>query len=203
MLLSAGALGALLSSSAFADDQVSTSASSKMRVQAQFELLPVGSGKGTLGGISMTTDTEVAYGISGAFDYALTPYLSLGVAPRLVFNVKSKDAASQDSADKELDLRARIHGHYPVASGIELFASLYPGYTIVMSSTDGVDSSTGFAIGGAVGLTYDVSPKLFVGGEVGYQRAFTSTTVSGGGQSVSADLDLSYMHIGLGAGTRF
>ncbi len=205
MILAAGTLGTLISSSAFADDaSISASAPApKMRLAAQVELLPLGSGKATIGDTSMTRDTAVAYGISGLFDYALTPYLSIGVAPRLVFNVTPDDAADGVEADKEIDLRARILGHYPVRPGLELYASLSPGYTIVMSGEDGVDDTKGFAIGGAVGVTYDISPRMFVGGEVGYQRAFTGTDMTVAGQTISADLDLSYMHIGLGAGTRF
>jgi outer membrane protein W len=205
MFLAAGAVGALFSSSAFAEDGVSASASdSKMRMEAQFELLPTGSGKTSAGGLSMTQDTAVAYGISAAFNYAITPNISIGVAPRLVLNVKPKtDSSTNTDSNKEIDLRAQLQGHLPLMPGLEAFASIYPGYTIVTSSTDGIDSATGFAIGGALGLNYDVSPKLFIGGEVGYQRAFTSTTISALGQSADQKLDLSYLHIGLGAGTRF
>lgn len=204
MILAAATLGMLVSSSAFAeDDAVSATASSKIRVQAQVEVLPIGSGKGTVGGTSTTTDTAVAYGVSGMFDYAVTPFLSIGVAPRLVLNVISDNPGQNDTADKELDLRARLLAHFPVAPGLELFGALTPGYTFVLSSTDGVDSSKGFAIGGSVGVTYDVSPRMFIGGEVGYQRAFTSTDIMVGAQSISADLDLSYLHVGIGAGTRF
>jgi hypothetical protein len=71
------------------------------------------------------------------------------------------------------------------------------------STTDGVANAKGAALGGAAGLTYDVSPKLFVGGEVGYQRAFTSTTIEMSAPPFKADLDVSYLHIGVGAGTRF
>lgn len=205
MILAGATLGTLISSSVFAEDNGISSSTdgSRMRVAAQVELLPLGSGKNTIAGTSMTTDAATAYGVTGMFDYAVTPYLSIGVAPRIVFNVTSADASSEDKADKELDLRARVVGHMPVSRGLELYAALTPGYTIVLSSTDGVNSATGFAIGGAAGLTYDLSPKMFVGAEVGYQRAFTSSDVMVGTQSVSTDLDLSYMHVGLGAGTRF
>lgn len=204
MILAGTTLGMLISSSVFAEDigNSASGAAPRMRVQAQVELLPIGSGKATMANLSTTHDTALAYGVSGMFDYALTPYLSIGVAPRLVFNVKPDDADG-DSADKELDLRARLLGHYPVAPRLELYAALSPGYTIVLSSTDGVKNATGFAIGGSAGLTYDLSPKAFISGEVGYQRAFTSTDVMVAGQSVSGDLDLSYMHVGIGAGTRF
>jgi hypothetical protein len=196
---------AMLSATAFADDgSLSlTAAAPKMRVQAQVEMLPLGSGETTMGSTSNSRDAAIAYGISGAFDYAIGRYLRIGVAPRLVLNVTPDDAADGTKADKELDLRARIIGHYPVQPGLDLYAALTPGYTFVLSGTDGIDNATGFAIGGAVGLTYDVSPKMFVGGEVGYQRAFTSTELMIGTQSSTADLDLSYMHVGIGAGARF
>jgi hypothetical protein len=204
MILAGTTLGMLISSSVFADDigNSASGAAPRMRVQAQVELLPIGSGKIAVGGTSMTADSAIAYGVSAMFDYAVTPYLSIGVAPRLVFNVAPDDAEG-DNADKELDLRARLLGHYPVAPRLELYAALTPGYAIVMSGTDGVNNATGFAVGGSAGLTYDLSPKAFISGEVGYQRAFTSTDMRVGGQSISADLDLSYMHVGIGAGTRF
>jgi opacity protein-like surface antigen len=205
LILAGATLGTLISTSVFAEDTgISTGSDApRIRVQAQVELLPVGSGKSAVGGTSMTTDAATAYGITGMFDYAINPYLSIGVAPRLVFNVTTDDADANDTADKELDLRARLVGHYPIARGVEIYGALSPGYTILLSSTDGVDNATGFALGGAAGVTYDLSPRAFIGAEVGYQRAFTSTDLMVGTQSVSADLDLSYMHVGIGAGTRF
>jgi opacity protein-like surface antigen len=205
MILAAGTLGTLLSSSVFADDEsISASAAApRMRAQAQVELLPLGSGKQTLGGMSFSRDTALAYGISAAFDYAITPYLSVGVAPRLVLNVKPSDQEG-GTTDKEIDLRARVVGHVPVAPGLEIYGSLSPGYAFVLPGQDGVDTAKGFAIAGAAGVTYDVSSKLFLGVEAGYQRAFTSADVmTTPGQTVSTDLDLSYMHVGIGAGTRF
>ena len=205
MILTAATLGTLVSASAFADDTSlsATAPAPKMRAQAQIELLPIGTGEGKIGDTSMSTDTAMAYGVSAMFDYAITPYLSIGVAPRLVLNVISDKPDDGDKADKELDLRARLVGHFPVATGLEAYAALTPGYSFVLSSTDGVNSAKGFALGGALGVTYDVSPSMFLGAEVGYQRAFTSTDVMLGALPISADLNLSYMHVGLGAGTRF
>jgi hypothetical protein len=205
LILAASTLGALLSSPALAQDgDVSASAAApKMRAQAQVEILPLGSAEASIGDASTEGDTDLAYGISATFDYAVTPFLSIGVAPRLVLNVIPEDAEEGDDADKQLDLRARIRGHYAVSRGLELHASLMPGYTIVLAGEDGVESAKGFAVGGSVGVTYDVSPKMFVGGEVGYQHAFTSADLMVGAVPIAADLDLSYLHIGLGAGTRF
>jgi len=210
MILAAGSLATLISSSAFAQDAgvSATTDAPKMTLAAQVEVLPVGSAKLTAPGASASFDTAVAYGISGSFDYALTRYLSIGVSPRLVLNVNdngdhSADVGSANDAGKEIDLRARIRGHYPVAPGLELYAAVTPGYTILVSPVEGDNNRMGFAIGGAIGATYDISPKLFVSGEVGYQRAFTSVDMTNGSQTVSVDTDISYMHVGLGAGTRF
>jgi len=208
LILAAGSVATLVSSSAFAQDGgvSATAEAPKMTVAAHVEVLPVGSAKLSTQGISDSQDTAVAYGISGSFDYALTRYLSIGVAPRLVLNIKPNQdnpGTTDTKAGEELDLRAQIRGHVPVSPGLELYASITPGYSILMSPVDGEKDPRGFAIAGAVGATYDVSPKLFVSGEVGYQRVFTTTDVTNGNQTASVDMDLSYMHVGLGAGTRF
>src|SRR5215831_15334029 len=93
---------ALLCSPAFAEDVAPTAG--PLRLEAAFELLPMGSARGTVLGTTVTTDTVVAYGISTTFDAAVGRYLRLGVAPRLIFNVKSSDSNANDTADKELDL---------------------------------------------------------------------------------------------------
>jgi opacity protein-like surface antigen len=208
-MLCAGTLGAMISmmsSSAFAQGQeggAGAAPATGLRAEAQFEVLPMGSGKTTFEGQSVTADTATAYGITGIVDYAINPYLSIGVAPRLVLNVKSTDAGDDTDASKEIDLRARITGRVPVAPGVELYASVMPGYSIVTSTQDGMNSATGFALAGALGATYDLTPRFFLGAEVGYQHAFTSVDQMVGNQKLSADLDLSYLHVGIGAGTRF
>jgi hypothetical protein len=200
----ASTLGIVVSSSAFAQDYGTSTAGGppKLTVQAQAELMPLGSASASMNGSSVGIDSAVAYGVSAGVDYAVTPYLRVGAAPRLVLNVKSDDPMV-DRAGKEIDLRARITGHVPLAHGLELSASLLPGYSIVTSGQDGVDDLKGFALGGAVGLTYDLSPHSFVGAELGYQRAFTSAETEILGQKVDVDIAMSYMHIGLGAGMRF
>jgi opacity protein-like surface antigen len=206
IILAAGTLGALISSSAFAEGEDTAGRSapaSGMRAAAQVEMLPLGSGKTTSDGSSMSRDTATAYGVTAMFDYAINPYLSVGVAPRLLLNVKSSDASAGETANKELDLRARITGRLPIQPGLELYAALTPGYAIVMSGQDGVNSATGFSLGGAVGATYDLTRSMFVGAEVGYQRAFTSQEQMILDQKLSLDLELSYLHVGIGAGARF
>lgn len=203
-ILATGTVVTLLSSPAFAEDgSLSRSATSKVSVQAQLEVLPVGSATAKLGDVEVTTDADVAYGISGMIDFAITPNISIGLAPRLILNVTNDDDNDTDSTDKAIDLRARLRGHFAVSPGVEVYAAVLPGYTIVLSSLDDVTDAKGFAIGGAAGVTYDVAPTMFVGGEIGYQRAFTSADFMILGQTLTTDVDLSYMHIGIAAGARF
>lgn len=206
MMFAVGSLATLASSSAFAEEASTslTAEAPRMRLAAQVEVLPVGSAKESIGGQSESGDMDVAYGISAGFDYAVHKYLSIGVSPRLVLNVKPDiDGAEDVDANKAIDLRARLVAHYPVAPKLEIYGALTPGYSIVLSNNDFVSNATGFAIGGAVGATYDVSPNLFLTGEVGYQRAFTSADIDVLGSKMTDDVDFSYLHIGLGAGTRF
>lgn len=193
-------------SAAFADEAgaSSTSTASKMRASAQVELLPTGELEAEVEGDSLSTDAATAYGISAAFDYALTPFLSIGLAPRLVLNVDSDESDDDSDPGKQLDLRARVLAHMPVAPKLEVYGYLSPGYSIAMFDDEDLDNPKGFSIGGALGASYDVSPAMYLTGEVGYTKAFTSTDIMvAPGQSVEADLDLSYLHVGLGAGTRF
>jgi hypothetical protein len=190
------------SSPACAEDAVAaTAAEPRIRIQAQFELLlPAGFGRFTTGNTSSTVDMANTYAIGGSFDYALTSHLSIGVAPRLVFNVDGKD---DPSADKELDLRACIRGRSALSPGFDVYASFSPGYATLLSGSLAVYSSKGFAIGGAVGFTYDLSRNLFVGSEIGFQRSFTTTHRTFIDDSIVYDFEVSYLHMGIGAGMQF
>lgn len=204
--LAAGTLGAMIpmiSPSAFAQGQegvTSAAPATGWRAQAQFEMLPMGSGTLTFNDQSSTADVATAYGITGMVDYAINRYLSVGIAPRLVLNVKGTDAMD---AGKEIDLRARVTGRVPVAPGVELYASVMPGLAILSSPEEGADTTSGFALAGAIGVTCGITPKLFLGAEVGYQRAFVSEDQVVANVHISTDLALSYPHVGIGVGTRF
>jgi hypothetical protein len=186
----------MLATTAFAQDAAGPAP--KMRLGAQVEILPLGTLEASAGGQSSSTDADIAYGIGATFDYDITPNFSIGAAPRFIFNVNGKD--SNDDAGKQLDLRVRATAHFPVAPQIQIYGFVAPGYSIVMlPSGAGIDDPKGFAIGFGGGLTYDVAPKVFLSGEVGYQLGFQSTKV------LDQDLDAKtrYLSIGLGAGARF
>jgi hypothetical protein len=197
----AGTAITLLASTALAQDVASTAeAPTKASVGAQVELLPVGSFHLGTDQQSMDPSAAVAYGIGGTFDYAVHEHVSIGVAPRLVLNVvpTGDDFDEADDAT-ELDLRARLKVHTPVAPGVEAYGYLAPGYSILFDDDEDVDSATGFAIAVGAGATYDLTPAMYVSGEVGYQKGFQSVEI----QNVDVDVNASYLHLGFGAGTRF
>src|SRR5215468_7302958 len=99
-------LVAVLCSPAFAEDSAPTAG--PLRLQAAFELFPLGSSRDTIQGHTGTTDKAVAYGFSTTFDIAVGRYVRLGVAPRVILNVRSSSADAADPEDRELDLRVQL-----------------------------------------------------------------------------------------------
>jgi hypothetical protein len=191
LVIAAGTFCTMLSSLAIADDSSPTTNPRSVGVQAQLELLTRGSATYTQGEPPLTVDFATAYAISGVLDYALTPYLRIGLAPRLILHVQD-DRQPTNPVNKALDVRARIRAHYSI-SVFELYAAVAPGYEIILVDAP---SYAGLAIGGSVGVTCDLSRSTFVGSEIGYQVAFTD-------RGDSDTWNLSYMHIGLAAGRRF
>jgi hypothetical protein len=201
--LVAGMVGSLFATSAFAEEGVaaSTAVEKKFKLGAQLELVPLGKAEIKLNGASATQDADTAYGVGLNFDYDVTPYISVGFAPRLIFGLK-KDGSTSDNTDEEINLRARVMGHFPVAPKLEVFGYAAPGYAITVS--DAEKDPSGFLVAFGAGATYDITPSLFVSGELGYQMSFQSVsdTIPGAGE-VTADINTSFLSVGLGAGTRF
>jgi hypothetical protein len=161
----------------------------------EIKLMPVGSIGTSSGTVSDSSSTSFAFGLQGFFDYEIVPHLYLGVAPQLIFNVKSSD--SSGSSAQELDLFGRVMVRYPVADKIQLFGYLAPGFSVIFvpDKPSGFSNPTGFVLGFAGGVSYSLSPTLFVAGEIGYQFGFQS---SGG-----ADFKTQYLHIGFAFGAMF
>jgi hypothetical protein len=200
--LAAITLVTLLSSPASAEDGIAAPpAEPRIFLQARLELLPLGSGENS-GGFSSSMTMATAYAISGSLEVALTRHLSIGVAPRLVFNVI--EGGNEGPADKELDLRACIRARTAVSPGFDIYASFSPGHASLLSGGTSVyTSSGGYTLGGAFGFTYDVGSTVFVGGEIGFQRSFMRVDLRNAEDELSYDVELSYVHLGAGAGMRF
>jgi hypothetical protein len=200
-------LGSLLAAApAFAADEggdlavAQAAAPPKARAAFQLELVPTGKLGVKATGIDQTYTAAFAYGIGGTFDYDVTPNLSIGLAPRLIFNVINKDAPSGAEAEKELDLRVRATAHFPIAPKLTLYGFAAPGYSIILQGDDArTDDPAGFVLGLGGGVTFDVAPRVFLAGELGYQLGFQSVTYMGESADVTTDL----LSISLGGGARF
>lgn len=205
-ILAAITLIASLASPAVAEDGVATTAAeSRIRVQAQLELLPIGSGEDH-GGLTFSNNMASAYAISGSLEVALTRHLSLGVAPRLVYNITP--VGSEAPADKELDLRACIRARTAVNPRFDIYASFSPGYARLLNGDEifVYTRSGGYTLGAALGFTYDLGSTVFVGGEIGFQRSFMRVDQQRVGEpedALSYDVELSYVHLGVSVGMGF
>jgi hypothetical protein len=189
--------------SAFADDGAAAPISApRIRVQTQLELLPAGRVQYSEG-LTVSGAQATAYAFGGSLEFQPTRYVSIGVAPRLVFNI-TPDGDQSGIADRELELRAIIRGRLPVTPRLEIYASFLPGYADLHSGSYIVYlRSGGYTVGGAFGFTYDLGETLFAGGEIGYQRSLLHVDQTSIGDRLAYDMELSYPHLGVGFGMRF
>jgi hypothetical protein len=196
------------------DQQVSREAErAKKHVElgAQVDLLPYGKISGGTDSASLNEDAAFAYGVAANLDFHLNRFLSIGLAPRMIFNVTTKDQdANQNDGDalKQFDARLRLKGSFPVASIVDLYGYVAPGYSWILADDNSfgpvhVDDASGLAVAVAIGTTIDLTPGFFVNGEVAYQLGFQSTTASVAGVDGDFDFKSDYLSIGLGAGARF
>ena len=185
-----------LSSTAFAED--APLVDKKLQAGIGLELLPIGELKFEYNGDSETTDTEMAFGIAPFLDYAVGPNISLGVAPRLLFNVKGEDG---DEAAKQLDLRVRLLGRFPASPKMRIYGYVAPGYSILFIPDwpDEVDRPAGLVLALAGGAAYDLGPTTFATFELGYQLGWQGGEEDGD----SVELSDNFLHFGVGVGTRF
>lgn len=171
-----------------------------VRIGGEVALLPLGKLTVASGADKESFDPVVTLGVGGVLQIPLNDIFTIDFAPRVVFNVKSKD--DTDSAT-ELDLRARLTAGGYVAPNARLYASLQPGYSFVFTPIDpptGVEMSTpsGLTFGLGVGGAFRVSPGVHLTSEVGYQFGFQGSKVRALGQSVDLDVTTSFLHLAAG-----
>jgi hypothetical protein len=208
--------GSLLASSALAQEgEESVNAADRetkrISVGAQVELVPVGEISAGNDDVDFTGDTGFIYGVGANFDFYLNQYLSIGLAPRFLMNVTTKDQDEEqddDDALTQLDLRARVKGEFPLGAAAHLYGYVAPGYSLIMADDNDfgpftIDDAKGFIVAFAAGATFDVSANLFLNAEVGYQLGFQTTTASVGGLEADGDFATNLLSVGLGVGTRF
>jgi Outer membrane protein beta-barrel domain len=208
--LAFGIASSLIASSAFAEDIVgSTGVEKKLRLGAQVDVLPGGTLDAKAQNFDKSFDLTTAYGIGLNFDYDVLPWLSVGLAPRYILNILPEDAGKDDKAIEQWDLRGRVTAHFPVIDKLQAYGFAAPGYSIIHdpneNDPEAPDDPSGFVVAFGGGATYDITPSIYLAGEVGYQLGFQSTSIKNplNGSSIDMDVTTNFLHIGLGAGARF
>ena len=175
-----------------------TESQPKVWLGGHLGLSPIGTLKAEILDQSMTFDASPAFEIGGHVEIQLTPLVSIGVAPAVMFHIKASD--DNDSAS-ELDLPLRVIVGGNVAPRVRLYGFAAPGYTIEFlpdTGTIDIGHPHGFMIGFGGGIAYRVAPRVALTGELGYQFRFLSETVQGPLGSVDITQQNNYLTFGFG-----
>lgn len=173
---------------------------------ARVDLVPLGSIHFEAdGGNSDDSDMVFAYGFAGQVDYWVTEQISVGLAPRFLLNVNTKDGddAGADPAS-QLDIPVRAAYNHTVNEQIQAFGFASLGFSVIMPPSDSdADNATGLVIGVGAGGRYAINDKVFATAELGYDIGFQGSTVDILGTSVDVTTAPRFLHIGVGAGAHF
>lgn len=147
---------------------------------------------------SASGDSAVAYGVGGLLDFAITPNISVGFAPRYLFNIKGDGVDEDSDAASQLDLAVRVTGRAPLGSGAELFVYGAPGYSFIFLPDnelfEDIDSPQGLVVGAGGGARFRLGQGLALVGEVGYTWGFQNTTIF----DQDVDVKTNLLHVGVG-----
>jgi hypothetical protein len=182
------------------------------RLEVGVAFLPMSLGKFTAvyGGMRLPADAAFAPGVSISAGYQIIPrYLSVGLAPQVIFNVGTKEdptgAGLPVVMSREIDIMARVVGSLPLVDTIAIYAEALPGYSLIMPSEG--NTAKGLVLAGGVGVVMDLVDRMFINLGAGYQRGFatrTDTSVNEGVTSmVTTDVQTEYWRVALGVGMRF
>jgi hypothetical protein len=188
------------------------SPASVRRFEVGVAFLPMSLGKFTAsyGGMRLPADAAFAPGVSISAGYQIVPrYLSVGLAPQMIFNVGTKEdptgAGNPVVMSRELDIMARVVGLLPLVDTIAIYGEVLPGYSLILPSEG--NTAKGFVLAGGVGIVMDLSDKMFVNLGAGYQQGFASRTdtsvIEGMTTKVTTDVRTEYWRVALGVGMRF
>jgi hypothetical protein len=166
----------------------------------RLDLLPIGTLSVDGGGQSEDIDAAVTFGVGAVLDTEVAPKFRIGIAPRIIIGVKPDEEDDGDDAT-EIDVAVRgtyVHEIDPLTRAYG-FGAL--GYSVLLFPEDnsGIDDPAGLVVGFGGGVMYDLNETTFIGGELGYQLGFQSTSFMGQDVTISA----SYLHLGASGGLRF
>ncbi len=163
---------------------------------AMFELLPVGSLRGSARGMTVTEDALVTVALAPFVDVPISPWFEVGASPQFVFKVK---AIGDTGSATEYDLRARLTVRDPITPTSRMFFRFSPGYSIISPPSgvlpDGTSNPAGPWLDFAIGSEVTVAPGQVLVVDLGYQLGFQGTTLPDG---TNVDYRTQFVHLGVG-----
>lgn len=174
-----------------------------------FEFLPSGtiSWSGSLFGVSGSgsQSADVAYGIDVIADTEVNDLVSIGIAPRFLFNVIGKN--DNGDASSQIDLRARVAVGHELIPKLRIYGFAEPGYSIIFPPDSNNNNQkvhpNGFVIAVGGGAAIHFTPKIAATFELGYQWGFQTWSATVLGQDTSGDYKDEYLTLGFGVATTF
>ncbi len=170
----------------------------------QLQLLPGGEGEFDADvpiiDVEGTADLETAYALAVVGEYVVHRNVTVGLAPRFIFNVKTEDA---DDAGSQLDIPVRVTGRLFFGNKLAIHGYLAPGYSVIFPPDDDIDSPTGFIFGLGTGVAYQVGSNLAISGELGYTAGYHSVEVNNPVGDDTVTFSTSYPHLAIGLQTAF
>lgn len=179
---------------AWAQDPATAESEPRIWIGPQLDLLPLGNLHAEAGDTTVDVDTATTVGFGGALDVRVTPYVSLGIAPRLIIGVKGDD---DDESRNQLDLRARVTVGSEVAPRVRVHGIGTIGYSMILDAIEIADetkSASGLIAGFGAGMGYRLQPNLQLTGEITYQLGWQGTSFEG------VDIEISDRFLTLGVG---
>lgn len=170
----------------------------------ELDLQPSGSMTVAAGGQEVEVDTNSPIGLGAIIDLRISQYVTIGLAPRLLMNVRPKGSIS--NGGREIDLRSRIRVGNFVAPRWHLHGIGTLGYSwlthlfAVFDQNGDIDhyiTSKGLIFGLGGGVAYTIRPNLMFLGELTYQLGFHKAEEMG--QTVDANTDFLTLGFGIAA----
>src|SRR5262249_36953690 len=139
---------------------------------------------------------NTTYSVGALFDFRALPFVSIGFAPAVTFNLKYRGNVTL----LDLPLRLTLGGN--VASGVRLYAFATAGYahtiTFPLDNSGFDEPEAGLVAGAGGGVAVWIAPRAFMTAEIGYQlRAMTATIDDDGPADVSLRLHCLTLSLGL------
>lgn len=202
-LVACGVVGIVAEGRAHAQVVADPASDPKMWVGGHLGLSPFGSLESEAQGMSKSTDPATAFELGARFEYQVTPMVSIGIAPTILFGVKGKDETDSSS---QLDLPLRVTVGGEVAPRVRIYGFAAPGYSVLFPPSSGTGDTqhpSGFMIGFGGGVGYRIAPKFTLGGELGYQFRFLSVTEDVLGQSIDVSAKDNFLTFSVAATAGF